>query len=232
MGFLDNSTNNILIDAVLTDIGRKKSALGALSFAMFAFSDDEVNYTIAEKYGLTVGKEKIIKNTPIMEAQTIGTLAQKYKCVSLNNAFNTELPILSLTSTTTNGVIETSRSSSGTRVATLSFKQAISSPGTSIDIDLTDYSATLTVNHLFIQLKGHIPDSIDIHQNATYTISNTSTDTNRLASFSVDLITKAVADSVFLDYAYSNSGTNTVDIPVFITGNNSGQSLLVINRIT
>tara|TARA_Y100000034_G_scaffold31568_2_gene38570 strand:- start:528 stop:1223 length:696 start_codon:yes stop_codon:yes gene_type:complete len=231
MGFLDGSTNNILVDAVLTDIGRKKlSENGSLSFAMFAFSDDEVNYFYTEQYGLTVGKEKIIKNTPIMEAQTIGTLAQKYKVVSLNNAFNTELPTLSLVSETVNGALESSRSSSGTRVVTCAWKQ-VSQPGTIIDLDLTDYSCKLVVNHLFVQVKGSIPDSIDIHQNATYTISNTSTN-NNLASFSVDLITKPVSDAVFLEYAYSNSGTSTADIPVFITGNSSGQSLLVIDRIT
>ena len=65
MGFLDNSTNNILIDAVLTDSGRRALALnnGSFSIVKFALGDDEVDYTIIKKYGTTVGKEKLIKNT-------------------------------------------------------------------------------------------------------------------------------------------------------------------------
>ena len=47
MGFLDHSTNNIIVDAVLTDLGRKKlaSATTAENFIeTYAFADDEVDY--------------------------------------------------------------------------------------------------------------------------------------------------------------------------------------------
>ena len=73
MGFLDHSTNNIIVDAVLTDLGRKKlaSATTAENFIeTYAFADDEVDYTLIKKYGTIVGKEKIEKNTPIFEAST------------------------------------------------------------------------------------------------------------------------------------------------------------------
>ena len=44
MGFLDNSTNNIIVDAVLTDLGREKLAAQQFDIAKFAFGDDEVDY--------------------------------------------------------------------------------------------------------------------------------------------------------------------------------------------
>ena len=61
MGFLDNSTNNIIVDAVLTDFGRELLARndGSFSIVKFAFGDDEVDYTLIEKFGRTVGKQKI-----------------------------------------------------------------------------------------------------------------------------------------------------------------------------
>ena len=64
MGFLDNSTNNIIVDAVLTDYGRELLARndGSFSVVKFAMGDDEVDYTIIRKFGRTVGKEKIEKN--------------------------------------------------------------------------------------------------------------------------------------------------------------------------
>ena len=83
MGYLDHSTNNIIVDAVLTDIGREFLARndGSFSIVKFALGDDEVDYTMIEKFGRTVGKEKIEKNTPVFEAQTNANLALKYKAV-------------------------------------------------------------------------------------------------------------------------------------------------------
>ena len=60
MGFLDHSTNNIIVDAVLTDVGREKLASATASenfVAAYAFADDEIDYTMIKKYGTIVGKE-------------------------------------------------------------------------------------------------------------------------------------------------------------------------------
>ena len=73
MGFLDHSTNNIIVDAVLTAEGRAKLAAGDLDINSYGFTDEEVDYTIIKKYGTVVGKEKIEKNTPILEARTDGS---------------------------------------------------------------------------------------------------------------------------------------------------------------
>ena len=53
MGFLDHSTNNIIVDAVLTDIGRQALARndGSFSIYQFALGDDEVDYDIIQQYG-------------------------------------------------------------------------------------------------------------------------------------------------------------------------------------
>ena len=65
MGFLDHSTNNIIVDAVLTDLGRQALANGTFDITQFSLGDDEIDYTIIEKFGRAVGKEKIIKKTPL-----------------------------------------------------------------------------------------------------------------------------------------------------------------------
>ena len=98
MGFLDHSTNNIIIDAVLTDKGRELLALNNGSFQImhYAFGDDEVDYTLIKKFGRTVGKEKIEKNTPVFEAQTSSTLSLKYPLTTLTNPNLVALPYLSL----------------------------------------------------------------------------------------------------------------------------------------
>ena len=88
MGFLDHSTNNIIVDAVLTTKGREFLAAndGSFSIIKFAVGDDEVDYSLIKQLGRTLGKEKIEKNTPVMEALTNGSQALKHRCLSLSPA--------------------------------------------------------------------------------------------------------------------------------------------------
>ena len=85
MGFLDHSTNNIIVDAVLTDEGRRRLALnnGSFRISMFSLADDEIDYEIISKFGRVVGKEKIVKNTPVFEAQTHRDYAMKNRLITL-----------------------------------------------------------------------------------------------------------------------------------------------------
>ena len=83
MGFLDHTTNNIIVDAVLTDKGREKLARAAgLQITKYAFADTEVDYTILAKYGEIVGREKIEKNTPIFEANTANFIETRHKLLT------------------------------------------------------------------------------------------------------------------------------------------------------
>ena len=73
MAFLDNSSD-IILDAVLTDTGRKRLARGDGSFriATYAFADDEINYALYNKNhpsGSTYADLEILQ-TPILEATT------------------------------------------------------------------------------------------------------------------------------------------------------------------
>ena len=87
MGFLNHATNNIIIDAVLTDKGRELLSKndGSFKISKFKLADDEVDYSIVEQYGIALGKEKIEKNTPIFEAITNENLAIKYPLITLSN---------------------------------------------------------------------------------------------------------------------------------------------------
>ena len=72
MGFLDHSTNNIIVDAVLTDKGRQLLARndGSFQITRFSYGDDEVDYDIIKQFGRTVGKEKIEKKQNQTKKQT------------------------------------------------------------------------------------------------------------------------------------------------------------------
>jgi len=87
MGFLNHTTNNIIIDAVLTEKGRELLAKndGTFQVQKFVLGDDEVDYSLIEQYGVPLGKEKIEKNTPIFEAITNQDLGIKYPLITLSN---------------------------------------------------------------------------------------------------------------------------------------------------
>jgi hypothetical protein len=125
MGFLDHSSNNIILDAVLTDVGRQFLARndGSFSIHKFALGDDEVNYGIISKYGRTVGKEKIEKNTPVFEALTNQGHSQKYRLISISNPNLLRLPSLSLSGDAnvdgTTGIVTLGRNQQKTSAITI-----------------------------------------------------------------------------------------------------------------
>jgi hypothetical protein len=69
MAFLDNS-GDIVLDAVLTDLGRRRMAQGNFKIVKFALGDDEIDYTL---YVLNTGSaytDLEILQTPVFEAFT------------------------------------------------------------------------------------------------------------------------------------------------------------------
>jgi hypothetical protein len=149
MGFLQHDTNNIILDAVLTDTGRKFLARndGSFSIVKYGLSDDEVDYNVIKHYGRNVGKEKIEKNTPVFEALTNGTQAQKYRLMSISNPNIIRLPKFSMTHDSGSGsVVKLTRTSN---TATVTIKQTISGE-TDIDPELRDQAFSIQVNDLFI----------------------------------------------------------------------------------
>jgi hypothetical protein len=99
MGFLDNS-GDIILDAVLTDAGRKRLARGDGTFKVtkYAFGDDEIDYA---KYNSTNASGSAyydleILQTPILEAFTNNRSSLKSRLISLTNNNLLFLPELKL----------------------------------------------------------------------------------------------------------------------------------------
>jgi len=99
MAFLDNA-GDIILDAVLTDTGRMRLALGDGSFKItkFALGDDEINYELYD-YNNPSGSayyDLEIMQTPILEAFTNNTSQLHSKIISIPRTNLIYLPILKL----------------------------------------------------------------------------------------------------------------------------------------
>jgi len=225
MGFLDGSTNNIILDAVLTDTGRQFLARNDGSFSMhkFALGDDEVNYDIITKYGRTVGREKIEKNTPIFEALTNQNHSQKYKLISVSNPNLLRLPTLSLSGDSIvdglSGVITIGRNAQ--KSATVSLEQIIQFE-TTIDVELRDQTFVVEVSNLFLQIARNTPENVDGQQRATYLMTRSPSENSyggSIVQFTLNV--KSLTDALFTVYGTT---ANKAKIKTFIkvTGVQSG----------
>tara|TARA_Y100000593_G_scaffold19326_1_gene38512 strand:+ start:20299 stop:21246 length:948 start_codon:yes stop_codon:yes gene_type:complete len=99
MGFLDNS-GDIILDAVLTDHGRKVLAKGDGSFQItkFAVGDEEIDYSlynINHASGSAYYDLEILQ-TPVLEAFTNNASSMKTKLISYDNERLLYLPMLKL----------------------------------------------------------------------------------------------------------------------------------------
>jgi|10_taG_2_1085330.scaffolds.fasta_scaffold17221_2 hypothetical protein len=103
MAFLDNS-GDIILDAVLTDTGRKRLAAGDGSFriAKYAFGDDEIDYSLYRNANSSEGRHPSgsayydvnILQTPVLEAFTNNTSILNHKLVTYARADLLYLPVL------------------------------------------------------------------------------------------------------------------------------------------
>lgn len=223
MGFLDHSTNNIIIDAVLTDAGRRKLAdnNGSFKIAFFSLADDEVDYAIIEQYGRTVGKEKITKNTPVFEAQTSGDIALKYRLLTLPDPTIVRLPNLSIAGTvgldTGTNTVSFNRTSNTTR--TINIQQTIQGE-TRIPDGTADQTFTVFVPDRFFLIQNKSPLQVEpTTRIASYHLVRTSVNSLNGAVSNFNLqVQPGLDDTAFTIYG---NGT-TIRAVVSIVGDSSG----------
>lgn len=226
MGFLQQDSNNIILDAVLTDTGRKflSQNNGSFSIVKFAVCDDEIDYTLIKKFGRTVGKEKIEKNTPVFEALTNGSYALKYKCSSFSNPNLIRLPNLTLAGglgvDSTSNVVSMGTTSNKTRQITV--QQNIGGGETNIDVEMRDHSFVVELDDKFLQIVGRRPDNLDVQSRATYIVTREPTETSQGGTqMSITIATKAITESQYQIYG-AKYNKNLISTFVRVSGVNSG----------
>lgn len=166
MAFLDNS-GDIILDAVLTDAGRKRMAEGSFRIVKFAFSDEEINYGLFDSDAVTGQEDLSIMQTPILEAFTNNTSLMKTKLVSINRNNVLYMPVFKIN---TNLQGSAQHAIGGTYVVLAdTATEPTNSPGTLNDGVLHGvFSSALDINKHFIAVdqglntNGNPPRTIPI----------------------------------------------------------------------
>lgn len=233
MGFLDHSTNNIIVDAVLTDTGRRLLAAndGSFMISQFALSDEEVDYGIIKKFGRNVGQEKIEKNTPVLEALTRSNLGQKYKLLSISNNYLANLPELTIVSApvgAVNGIVTLKKNDPNLSTTNLNFEVKPTS-GSVVDDDLLDEFFFVEVNNIFLDLPEADIDMINVDNTVVYRVGTTTNSAGR-TELSFKLTIKGFSQSQFNTYKITASSSYVKNF-VKVTGATSGLTKNVEIRI-
>jgi len=95
--FLDNS-GDIILDAVLTDVGRRRMANGNFRISKFALGDDEINYGNYDKNhpsGSAYYDLEILQ-TPVLQAMTAQNAAINYGLLSITNTNLLYMPTMKI----------------------------------------------------------------------------------------------------------------------------------------
>jgi hypothetical protein len=246
MGFLNHATNNIIIDAVLTERGREYLAQnnGAFNIESFSFGDDEVDYTLLEKYGMTIGKEKIEKNTPIFEANPNENIALRHQCFSLPNPL-TRLDKLPYLTWHDQGIqtglslhdVEATGTSTSLPVEIRNFVDNVSS-SYALDPNINDKKIIVRMHNDLLKMTGVEFSDTDLNNIATYIIGTnpvvtpTAFSNQRFKSFKV--YTNGIVTSDDFTKFGSVGDINKINTKIQIIGQSSGSSLIIpvtINRV-
>jgi hypothetical protein len=217
MGWLDNSTNNIILDAVLTDYGRQALARnnGSFNITKFSLGDDEVNYGIIQNNAL---KHKLVGvPAPLVyyPKLTLETLSQV--------EFTTDISSMRVTVTQSKS---SNDSSSAINSALADANFDVYYPSLFLEINGTTANQTsmdtLRTAHLVVQSTGATQSSGntgDASKQATFTVAkrNLADTTYRTygRQVSVGGATK-YRISTLIKVVGQSSGL-TLDIPVTIT---------------
>ena len=230
MGFLQQDSNNIIVDAVLTDVGRQKLAAGTFNVIKFAAGDDEVDYGMIVRYGRTVGQEKIEKNTPVFEAITNNKLALVHPLVSIPDPNRYTMPLLSLSAP--QGLTGTTLAlgTGATNKQTVIVQQTLTG-GETIPQELVDTQYLVVCDDRFIRIIGSTP-VIDRNRMATYVLTRDGALTSQGgSSVSIAVNAKAITDAQFLMYGQPGNKT-VIRTMLRVTGMSTGTVIDFVAQIT
>jgi|3_EtaG_2_1085321.scaffolds.fasta_scaffold06029_3 hypothetical protein len=244
MGFLDQSTNNIILDAVLTNKGREFLAAndGSFSIIKFALGDDEIDYGMITQFGRNVGKEKIEKNTPILEALTQGDLAMRHKLRSVSDPLLTSLPSLAIGSPGSPiwmALNDSPGTGTGTNMYGLTapsqeFKQSMGGTNSTsglIPNELIDSAFTVQCDNRFVMIGTGVADSVSANSIATYTLARQGNLTGQHGGkLQINVRLKSISDTVFSTFQVAN--TAYIRTYITVTGVNSGAMTQLEVKIT
>lgn len=159
---------DIIVDAVLTDIGRAKLARndGSFRIVAYTFCDDEIDYALFNpSTGSSYADEQIL-NLPVFEANVNEKLSGNFPLITITNPNLKYLPVLA-TDNATVTIGEESGQSAGVSVR---FYQSTNQNARLVPVEIQDSGFTVEVPNDLLYIENQTPTDITPYGTAIYVI--------------------------------------------------------------
>ena len=218
MGLVDNS-GDVIIDAVLTDIGREFLARNDGSFEVVRFSlgDDEVDYTLFVANTGSLQQDTNILNIPVFEANVNEKIALKNQLLSISNPDLRFLPNLAAGVT----ALTLGERNDAQIGKTLEFTQTTKS-GRTVPSEIVDGSFLVQVLNDLLFIEKQSPVNISPFGTAQYVIPRTAITQNQGSQISFNVAVQALSTELWDTLGSGTVGSRTITAKVKCQGILSG----------
>lgn len=233
MGFVAKDSTEIVIDAVLTDIGRQKLAKNDNSFKVvsFIFADDEIDYGL---FNPTTGSSYVdqeILNMPIFEANVNEKLSVNFPLITITRPDLKYLPSLASDATSLT-IGEEKAQSSGVSVR---FYQNTNQNAKIVPIEIQDPGFKIELANDLLYIENNSAVEISPYGTAMYIIQR---DDNLIQSSGGSQVTfkirpQSLNSTTWNTFGIGTAPSRTISTKIKATGINSGLSTtitIVINE--
>lgn len=227
MAFIDRA-GDIIIDAVLTDLGRERLARndGSFKIVSYTFADDEVDYTL---FNPTTGSTFIdseILNLPIFEANINDKLNLNYPLMTITNPNLKYLPSLAADNTS----ISIGESKNQFAGVTVRFYQNTNQNSKIVPVEIQDSAFRIETDFDLLYIENQTPVDTTPYGSALYLLQRDDQiiQASQGSQITFKLRVQSLSNIVWDTFGQGTKGTRTISTLVKATGLNSGLS----NNIT
>lgn len=224
MGFLDRSGSDIVVDAVLTDVGREKLARndGSFNIVGYVFGDDEIDYSQFNPSTGSAFIDQQILETPVFEAFSNELLAINSRLMTITNPNLKYLPVLASDGTGVS-IGEEKGLSAG---STIRFFQQTNQNARVVPPEIQDSGFKIELSNELLSIEDQVPSEISSYNTATYILPR---DPSLIQSSQGSQITfkvrvQSLSNATWTKLGVGSVGSRTITTKVKATGLTSGLS--------
>lgn len=221
MGFIPNDSDEyIIVDCVLTKLGRELLAKGGDMFKIvkFAFDDTEIDYRLFNSNTGSIAQDANILNTVVFEANTCEDISIKYPAISISDPTLKFLPSMK-PNVTTMTLNEQTDANVG---KTLEFSQDTVLTGKRVPEEIVDGMFCINMDHDLLAIDGQYPSTIYPDGLSNYILPRTGTNAVGGAKASFNVIVKSIPTDLWQRYGVGVVGSRTIATKVECVGVLSG----------
>lgn len=171
MGFIPRD-GDIIVDAVLTDIGRQKLARNDGSFRVvsYVFCDDEIDYGLFNPSTGSSYVDEQILNMPVFEANVNERLSGNYPLITITNPNLKYLPTLA----TDNASITIGEESGQSAGTTVRFYQNTNQNARVVPVEIQDSGFSLEIPSDLLYVENETPTDVTPYGTSLYILQRDS----------------------------------------------------------